>query len=73
MWPMMARLQEHAAQASAQVELVSGFPDERQRMIGLSRRDDGWTLMTKGGGAALGPFDIVIADMCQAMSAVTQY
>lgn len=64
MWPMMARLLEEAAASSAHVDLVSGFPDERQRVVGLSRAADGWSLSTKGGGT-LGPFDIVVGGFAQ--------
>ena len=64
MWPMMTRLLDDAAASSAHVDLVSGFPDERQRVVGLSKAADGWSLATKGGGT-LGPFDIVVGGFAQ--------
>ena len=64
MWPMMSRLLEDAAASSPHVDLVSGFPDERRRVIGLSKGADGWLLATKG-GSTLGPFDVVLGAFAQ--------
>ena len=42
----------------------SGFPDERRKVVALSRSAEGWTLTQKGGGA-LGPFDVVLGAFAQ--------
>jgi hypothetical protein len=62
---MMSKLLVDTATSSQHIEHVSGFPDERRRVVGLSRGGDGcWMLATKG-GAIEGPFDIVLGGFAQ--------
>eukprot|EP00747_Dinoflagellata_sp_TGD_P072084 gnl/TRDRNA2_/TRDRNA2_157323_c0_seq1.p1 gnl/TRDRNA2_/TRDRNA2_157323_c0~~gnl/TRDRNA2_/TRDRNA2_157323_c0_seq1.p1 ORF type:complete len:588 (-),score=76.77 gnl/TRDRNA2_/TRDRNA2_157323_c0_seq1:154-1863(-) len=65
MGPMLAKLiEETAKEFPGIVEHVSGFPDQKRKVKGLTKSEKGWELETQG-GSKLGPFDFVIGGFAQ--------
>lgn len=60
--PLMTSLTKQTAEEFKDVLThVSGFPNLKNRVVGLEKKADGsWLLTKKGGDPSLGPFDIVI-------------
>lgn len=58
---MTALVDEAERECAGSLEVLRGFPDQRQRVVGLSKTTTGtgWQLRTKD-GTTLGPFDAVV-------------